>query len=251
MSTHARIATLCLLLVGCPAPAPRPVTVAAAPVDVPAAPADPDEDGVVGDADRCPEAPEDCDGTDDTDGCPDDDDDGDGIPDVCDACPRDRGQAPDGCNHLVTLESQLIRIVPRVYFDANRAALVPRAFHVLTAVADVMRTHPGFRRLEVQGHASAGERAPQRVSQRRADAVVAWLTAHGVEPGRLVARAYGVDAPVDPNATPQGRARNRRVEFRPLEIDQPQQPAPVPRRVVPDGCPDHPPPPRRGPCAQP
>lgn len=248
MTPPPRLAALCLLLVACRSPAPRPVTVVAAPVDVPAAPADPDDDGVTGEADRCPEAPEDCDGTDDADGCPDPDDDGDGVPDVCDACPRDRGQAPDGCDHRVVLEDHLIQIIPRVFFEANRAALSPRSLRLLSAIVDILRAYPVVRRLEVQGHASAGERDPRRVSQQRADAVLAWLTAHGVEAERLVAHAYSVDAPVDPNATPQGRARNRRVEFRLLEVDQPQQPPPVPRRVVPDGCPDHPPPPRRGPC---
>src|SRR5262249_2040916 len=45
----------------------------------PAAPSDPDHDGIVGDADKCPTEPEDKDGFEDEDGCPDPDNDKDGI----------------------------------------------------------------------------------------------------------------------------------------------------------------------------
>jgi len=63
---------------------------------------DPDKDGIVGDADRCPNEPEDKDGFQDDDGCPDLDNDGDGIPDSADKCPnepedKDGFQDEDGC----------------------------------------------------------------------------------------------------------------------------------------------------------
>ena len=50
---------------------------------------DPDRDGIVGDADQCPDDPEDMDGFQDDDGCPDGDNDGDGIADAQDQCPND------------------------------------------------------------------------------------------------------------------------------------------------------------------
>lgn len=63
---------------------------------------DPDLDGIVGKADKCPNAPEDRDGFEDDDGCPDKDNDKDGIPDLDDACPnspedRDGFEDNDGC----------------------------------------------------------------------------------------------------------------------------------------------------------
>ena len=72
--------------------APKP-----APVDN-----DPDHDGIVGAADKCPNDPEDKDGFQDEDGCPDLDNDGDGIPDAQDKCPnepedKDGFQDEDGC----------------------------------------------------------------------------------------------------------------------------------------------------------
>jgi OOP family OmpA-OmpF porin len=66
---------------------------------------DPDKDGIVGDADKCPNEPEDKDGFQDEDGCPDLDNDGDGIPDAQDKCPnepedKDGFQDEDGCPDL-------------------------------------------------------------------------------------------------------------------------------------------------------
>jgi OOP family OmpA-OmpF porin len=63
---------------------------------------DPDHDGILGDADKCPNEPEDKDGFQDEDGCPDPDNDGDGIPDTADKCPnepedKDGFQDEDGC----------------------------------------------------------------------------------------------------------------------------------------------------------
>ena len=63
---------------------------------------DPDKDGILGDADKCPNEAEDKDGFQDDDGCPDPDNDGDGIPDAADKCPnepedKDGFQDEDGC----------------------------------------------------------------------------------------------------------------------------------------------------------
>jgi outer membrane protein OmpA-like peptidoglycan-associated protein/outer membrane protein W len=63
---------------------------------------DPDKDGIVGAADKCPNEPEDKDNFQDEDGCPDPDNDGDGIADATDKCPaeaedKDNFQDEDGC----------------------------------------------------------------------------------------------------------------------------------------------------------
>ena len=51
------------------------------------------------------------------------------------------------------------------------------------------------------------------LSQKRADAVMQFLTAHGVKPDLLSAKGYGEADPIAPNTTPAGRAENRRVEI--------------------------------------
>src|SRR6185436_765939 len=66
---------------------------------------DPDKDGILGDADKCPNDPEDKDGFQDDDGCPDLDNDGDGIADAQDKCPmepedKDGFEDDNGCPDL-------------------------------------------------------------------------------------------------------------------------------------------------------
>jgi outer membrane protein OmpA-like peptidoglycan-associated protein len=63
---------------------------------------DNDQDGILDKVDHCPDVPEDKDGFEDTDGCPDDDNDKDGIPDKADKCPnvaedKDNFEDDDGC----------------------------------------------------------------------------------------------------------------------------------------------------------
>ena len=60
-----------------------------------------------------------------------------------------------------------------------------------------------------QGNAAAN----QALWERRAQAVVAWLTAHGVEASRLSAKGMGQTKPVVANSAEDGRVKNRRVEL--------------------------------------
>jgi OOP family OmpA-OmpF porin len=52
----------------------------------------------------------------------------------------------------------------------------------------------------------------QKLSERRAASVQAWLAAKGVEAARLTPRGFGEAKPVADNGTAEGRQRNRRVE---------------------------------------
>jgi outer membrane protein OmpA-like peptidoglycan-associated protein len=53
-----------------------------------------------------------------------------------------------------------------------------------------------------------------KLSLGRASSVVQYLVQHGIQQTRLVAKGYGASQPVADNNTPEGRARNRRVEIR-------------------------------------
>ena len=55
--------------------------------------------------------------------------------------------------------------------------------------------------------------ANQALSEKRAQAVVAWLTSHGVGAARLTAKGFGASKPVGDNISEEGRAKNRRVEL--------------------------------------
>lgn len=70
--------------------------------------------------------------------------------------------------------------------------------------------------VEIQGHTdSIGPSEPnQRLSERRATTVLEYLVANGVDEALLTAVGFGEDEPVADNDTPEGRAENRRIEFR-------------------------------------
>jgi OmpA-OmpF porin, OOP family len=82
-------------------------------------------------------------------------------------------------------------------------------------VARVLTRHPGWV-MTVEGHTdSVGTAAAnQKLSERRAEAVRARLAErHGVDTRAWNAVGYGLSRPREPNATIEGRARNRRVEL--------------------------------------
>lgn len=113
-----------------------------------------------------------------------------------------------------------VDIVDRVLFDSGEAQLRPEGQEVLRKVAGVLAPHPN-RRLHVIGptdnvpiRASARSRYPSNweLSTARALAAVRFLSEQaGVDPRRLGAVGYGEFRPLADNATPEGRAKNRRI----------------------------------------
>lgn len=120
---------------------------------------------------------------------------------------------------VVSLEKGAIVLSDAALFNADEAALRPDADRALGQVLGVLVAHPELQHLEIQGHTdNVGDDAHNLdLSQRRADAVRAWLLAQGIPADRLVAKGYGETAPVRSNATEAGRAANRRVELRALK----------------------------------
>ncbi|MBB2494644.1 OmpA family protein [Aquipseudomonas ullengensis] len=78
--------------------------------------------------------------------------------------------------------------------------------------------------IEIVGHtdSTGSHQYNMSLSQRRAQSVANYLSAQGVDGSRLSTRGAGPDQPVANNATPDGRAQNRRVEvtLRPLPAQQ-------------------------------
>lgn len=101
-----------------------------------------------------------------------------------------------------------------VLFDFDRATLRPESEPVLQKTAAMLKARPAVR-AEVQGHTDnvGGDDYNAKLSQARATSVAQWLGTHGVESSRVRAAGYGKTQPVADNATPEGRARNRRVEL--------------------------------------
>lgn len=105
--------------------------------------------------------------------------------------------------------------LPGIYFAFASAQLEPASTPTLAAVAAMLGRH-GDWSLAIEGHTdSIGDpESNQALSLRRAEAVRgALVERHGVVPDRLRAAGFGATRPREPNATIEGRARNRRVEL--------------------------------------
>lgn len=102
-----------------------------------------------------------------------------------------------------------------IYFNSGSAVLLDASEPMLRQVAEVVKAGPAGQ-LTVEGHTDNIGSAPynQDLSERRANAVRnALVMRYGVPAARLSAKGYGLTRPVEDNATPEGRARNRRVEL--------------------------------------
>ena len=101
-----------------------------------------------------------------------------------------------------------------IHFETAKATILPESETVLAEVAKMLQQNPDVK-VRIEGHTDnvGSAAANQTLSEKRAQAVVAWLSSHGIEGSRLQAKGWGASKPVDDNATEDGRAKNRRVEL--------------------------------------
>lgn len=193
----------------------------APPAPIPVAPAAPlvsdtDGDGVPDHIDRCPGTPRGV--VVDVYGCalpplPPLDSDGDGVPNAYDACPdTPRGMRVDERGCAVKAQRLVLR---NINFEFNKATLTPEGRAILDGIAAGLRGQPTME-TEIEGHTDhIGSNAYNlKLSRARAHSVRDYLVSQGVQASRLSAQGFGESQPVASNQTDEGRAENRRVEFR-------------------------------------
>ena len=102
-----------------------------------------------------------------------------------------------------------------VLFQSAKSTLLPTAQVKLDQVAKALLEVVPPRNLIVEGHTDSqgSESYNQGLSQRRADAVRDYLVNKGYPSDRIQARGMGEGSPIADNASPEGRANNRRVEI--------------------------------------
>ncbi|HEX5760138.1 MAG TPA: OmpA family protein [Thermoanaerobaculia bacterium] len=107
----------------------------------------------------------------------------------------------------------IVELPADVLFDFDKAEIRPDAAGALGRLATVLRGFPqGTARLEGHTDAKGDDAYNQRLSERRAAAVKAWLVEReGIEAGRLTTQGLGESKPVASNDDDAGRQRNRRV----------------------------------------
>lgn len=103
----------------------------------------------------------------------------------------------------------------RVYFPFDRATLDTDAKAALRSNAEIMLESTDLK-VEVQGHADERGTTDYNLAlgQKRADAVVRFLSSQGVSPSRLTTISYGEERPLDGSSSEIAWSKNRRAEFR-------------------------------------
>ena len=192
---------------------------------------DNDHDGVPDSIDKCPNVPEDIDGFEDKDGCPDYDNDKDGIPDTLDKCPNEPEtyngyKDDDGCPDTLPKptakeEKALNKALRAINFKTASAELTTDSYTALMSIVNFLKQYP-FLKYEIQGHTDSRGNDDYNLllSAARAASVRYYLVSQGVPDSTVIAIGYGKTRPIATNNTAQGRALNRRVEFKVIETNE-------------------------------
>ena len=201
---------------------------------------DSDGDGIPDNKDRCPEAA----GDEKLGGCPDSD--GDGIADVRDKCPKEAGpkgnrgcpwpdsdgdsvvdkddkcpniagtKANNGCPEGPSEEdmARITKLSRGIGFGFGEAKFSEGTPPVLDAIVEIMVKYPKSN-FSIQGHTdSVGTKGfNQGLSERRASAVLDYLSSRNISASRLSSSGFGETMPIDTNINSAGRDNNRRVEI--------------------------------------
>ncbi|MFZ4578797.1 MAG: OmpA family protein [Myxococcota bacterium] len=184
---------------------------------------DADGDGIPDSKDKCPKEKETVNGIDDLDGCPDQaaDMDGDGVPDATDRCPRVKEtvngfEDQDGCpDKIPDRLKKFTGAIQGIVFESGSAKIVEKSFATLDAASAVLIEFKTAR-LEVSGHTdnTGSAELNTKLSLERAEAVKAYFVGKGIAADRITTVGNGPDKPMADNKTPEGRAKNRRIEFK-------------------------------------
>ena len=184
-------------------------------VDEKGCPLDSDQDGVFDYCDKCPNTIAAARNHVDSLGCPLDSD-GDGVYDYEDECPTIVGVKENkGCPEVKReIRNLLNKAMSGIQFENGKSIIKTSSHKILNDIAKVFIENPTYM-IEIQGHTDNVGKYTSNVtlSDRRANAVRAYLIKQGVPASRLTAHGYGPDIPIADNKTAEGRAKNRRVEF--------------------------------------
>lgn len=113
------------------------------------------------------------------------------------------------------VRGMVITLSGGVLFESAKWTLLPAAQTKLNDVADALTKQDKDSTMVVEGHTDSQGKADmnQELSQKRAEAVRTYLVSRGIAADRITAQGFGPTRSVADNASPEGRANNRRVEI--------------------------------------
>jgi len=106
-------------------------------------------------------------------------------------------------------------VLPGIQFEFNKAVIKPESETILMQAYTSLKDHPEIE-VEISGHADAigSDEYNRELSGRRAESVRQWMINKGIAATRLTSIGYGESRPIASNDTEEGRALNRRIEFK-------------------------------------
>ena len=184
---------------------------------------DNDGDKILDINDKCPNKPEDMDGFEDNDGCPEEDNDKDGILDDKDKCPDEPEtfndfEDEDGCPDAIILKKNEKIVLDNIYFKTGKDELTIDSFNALDKAKRIFIDNPKII-IQIEGHSDSQGSAKfnLKLSNKRAKSVLNYLVNKlGVPISQVTSIGFGEEHPIADNKTKEGRAKNRRIEFKVL-----------------------------------
>ena len=109
-------------------------------------------------------------------------------------------------------------VLNNVFFETSKWDLMTISQTELNKLVDLLKANP-TKKIEISGHTDnvGSDDANMTLSNNRANSVVEYLTKHGIPAAQLTSKGYGETSPIATNETEEGRAKNRRTEFKILE----------------------------------
>ena len=125
----------------------------------------------------------------------------------------------------VEVTADAIVINDKILFEVDKAIIRSESFDLMNEITAVIKENPRIKKISIEGHTDddGSNKYNKKLSQKRADSVMAYLVEHGVEAERLVAKGFGEDVPLVPNDSDENKEKNRRVEFIIVEQDEVKQ----------------------------
>ena len=110
-------------------------------------------------------------------------------------------------------------VMENIFFEFDKSIILPQSFVELHNLISLLSKYPTMK-IELSGHTDnkGSDRYNQNLSHSRVKAVYDYLVSQGISPKRLQYSSYGATQPIADNKTDQGRSKNRRVEFKILEL---------------------------------
>jgi outer membrane protein OmpA-like peptidoglycan-associated protein len=126
---------------------------------------------------------------------------------------------------LEKIEINKVFVLENIYYDFNKYDIRPDAAHELDKLVQLLTDNPEIK-IELSSHTDSVDTEEYNLwlSQKRAESAVNYLVKRGIANDRLVAKGYGESKPIARNTNPDGsdnpagRQKNRRTEFKILEV---------------------------------